>query len=135
MRLSIYKTKRRHRSAGIRISHKVWKISFLKATSKDPFHRYDSVNEMKEDIMTALYPERANEERFSIPDDMEATKAIPIIRQEAFQESASDETIIMSGKWEEAKKEPESEPEEQPKKVKKKKKKRCGRFSLPWFYF
>ncbi|WP_129726812.1 Stk1 family PASTA domain-containing Ser/Thr kinase [Ectobacillus funiculus] len=94
----------------------------LKATSKDPFHRYDSVNEMKEDIMTALYPERANEERFSIPDDMEATKAIPIIRQEAFQESASDETIIMSGKWEGAKKEPESEPEEQPKKVKKKKK-------------
>lgn len=90
----------------------------LKATSKDSFHRYESVNEMKEDIMTALYPERANEKRFSIPDDMEATKAIPIIRQEAFQESDSDETIVMSGKREELKKQPESE--EQPKKVKKK---------------
>lgn len=101
----------------------------LKATSKDSFYRYDSVNEMKEDIMTALYPERANEERFSIPDDMEATKAIPIIRQEAFQESDSDETIVMSGKWEEVKKQPE--PEEQPEKVKKKGK--LWKVLLIWF--
>ncbi|WP_379967164.1 Stk1 family PASTA domain-containing Ser/Thr kinase [Ectobacillus sp. sgz5001026] len=70
----------------------------LKATAKDPFYRYESVDEMKQDIVTALFPERANEERFHILEDEEATKALPIIRQEAFPESESDETIINTGK-------------------------------------
>lgn len=33
----------------------------LKATAKDPFHRYDTVEEMEEDIRTALDPERLHE--------------------------------------------------------------------------
>lgn len=72
----------------------------LKATAKDPFYRYQSADEMKQDIMTALYPERANELPFQIPADEDATKAIPVIREESFQESESEETIISSGKKE-----------------------------------
>lgn len=51
----------------------------LKSTAKDPFHRYDSVDAMEDDLRTALDPSRMNESKFFIPDDNEATKAIPII--------------------------------------------------------
>ncbi|MFP7445128.1 Stk1 family PASTA domain-containing Ser/Thr kinase [Bacillus infantis] len=51
----------------------------LKATAKDPFHRYENVEDMEEDIRTALEPERMNEKKFSVPDDDDATKAIPVI--------------------------------------------------------
>lgn len=58
----------------------------LKATAKDPFHRYESVDEMEEDLQTALNIDRLNETKFVIPVDDEATKAIPIITNErAFQ--------------------------------------------------
>ncbi|WP_199426014.1 Stk1 family PASTA domain-containing Ser/Thr kinase [Thermaerobacillus caldiproteolyticus] len=53
----------------------------LKATAKDPFYRYQSVREMNEDIRTALNPDRLNEKKFTIPDDDEPTKAIPIIKE------------------------------------------------------
>ncbi|PEB55061.1 serine/threonine protein kinase [Bacillus pseudomycoides] len=69
----------------------------LKATAKDPFHRYQSANAMKRDIETALYPERINEQPFYIPEDMEATKAIPIIQQEQLLGNISDETIVLNG--------------------------------------
>ncbi|MGE6346579.1 Stk1 family PASTA domain-containing Ser/Thr kinase [Bacillus mycoides] len=69
----------------------------LKATAKDPFHRYQSANAMKRDIETALYPERINEQPFYIPEDMEATKAIPIIQQEQLFQNVSDETIVLKG--------------------------------------
>ncbi|MGM0789042.1 MAG: Stk1 family PASTA domain-containing Ser/Thr kinase [Bacillota bacterium] len=51
----------------------------LKATAKDPFHRYENVEDMEEDIRTALEPDRMNEKKFSVPDDDDATKAIPVI--------------------------------------------------------
>ncbi|MCL6570813.1 MAG: Stk1 family PASTA domain-containing Ser/Thr kinase [Bacillus sp. (in: Bacteria)] len=51
----------------------------LKATAKDPLHRYNSVDDMAEDLRTALNPERMNEPKFVIPIDNEATMAIPII--------------------------------------------------------
>lgn len=51
----------------------------LKATAKDPFHRYENVEDMEEDIRTALEPGRMNEKKFSVPDDDDATKAIPVI--------------------------------------------------------
>lgn len=51
----------------------------LKATSKDPFQRFETVDEMGESIRTALDPNRINEPKFVIPEDHEATKAIPII--------------------------------------------------------
>jgi serine/threonine protein kinase len=78
----------------------------LKATAKDPFYRYHSADEMKQDIITALYPERANEQRFEIPEDEDATKIIPVIREESFQESGIEETIINTGKVEFKKEEP-----------------------------
>ncbi|MDP4171455.1 MAG: Stk1 family PASTA domain-containing Ser/Thr kinase, partial [Bacillota bacterium] len=65
----------------------------LKATAKDPFHRYNSVDAMEEDLQTAMYPIRANEAKFTIPLDDEATKAIPVITNERpFQNL--DETMV-----------------------------------------
>ncbi len=54
----------------------------LKATAKDPFHRYNNVEEMEDDLSTALYSDRINENRFIVPVDNDATKAIPIITDE-----------------------------------------------------
>ncbi|OCA85492.1 serine/threonine protein kinase [Bacillus sp. FJAT-27225] len=67
----------------------------LKATAKDPFLRYDSVEEMEEDLRTSLYPERMNEPKFVIPADNEATKAIPVITADKPSKSF-DETIVHS---------------------------------------
>lgn len=64
----------------------------LKATAKDSFYRYESVDAMGEDIRTALDPSRINEPPFVIPEDQEATKAIPIITND-YQNSLG-ETII-----------------------------------------
>lgn len=85
----------------------------LKATAKDPFYRYQSVQEMNEDIRTALTPDRLHEAKFTIPDDEEATKAVPIMK-----DSFIEKTIVR-----EEKNEPEKEP------AKEKKKKRW----LGWF--
>lgn len=64
----------------------------LKATAKDSFYRYESVDAMSEDIRTALDPARINEAPFVIPEDQDATKAIPIITDDQLQ--STDETII-----------------------------------------
>jgi eukaryotic-like serine/threonine-protein kinase len=66
----------------------------LKATAKDPFHRYNSVEELEEELFTALDPNRMDEEKFSIPLDDEATKAIPVITSERPFKNI-DETIVM----------------------------------------
>ncbi|KMY45045.1 serine/threonine protein kinase [Bacillus sp. FJAT-27916] len=67
----------------------------LKATAKDSFHRYASVEEMAEDLNTALNPERLNESKFVIPEDDDVTKAIPIItNDELFQNQ--DETKVIA---------------------------------------
>lgn len=71
----------------------------LKATAKDSFHRYESVHEMKEDIKTALAPDRQGEKPFYIPDDIEATKALPIITHDSVAEN--DDTIILNGNTQE----------------------------------
>ena len=67
----------------------------LKATAKDSFHRYNSVEEMEEDLRTALDSERINEAKFVIPDDDEATKAIPIITNDRPLQNL-DETLVHS---------------------------------------
>lgn len=67
----------------------------LKATAKDPFHRYDSVHEMKEDIETALLPNRLKEQPFVIPEDMDATKAMPIITDRTVV-PGYDDTIVVN---------------------------------------
>nr|WP_064093754.1 Stk1 family PASTA domain-containing Ser/Thr kinase [Rossellomorea aquimaris] len=65
----------------------------LKATAKDPFRRYDSLEEMDEDLNSALDPERLNEPKFAVPIDDEATKAIPVITNEK-SFSNLDDTIV-----------------------------------------
>lgn len=52
----------------------------LKATAKNPSHRYSCVEEMEEDLSTVLSPNRLNEPKFSPPIDDDETKAIPIIK-------------------------------------------------------
>lgn len=64
----------------------------LKATAKDSYYRYESVDAMGEDIRTALDPSRVNEPSFFIPEDQDATKAIPIITDEHL--NSIDETIV-----------------------------------------
>ena len=64
----------------------------LKATAKDSYYRYESVDEMHEQIRTSLKPERLNEPVFTIPEDHDATKAIPIITNDNM--TSIDETII-----------------------------------------
>lgn len=88
----------------------------LKATAKDPFHRYTSVREMEADLHTALDPSRINEEKFVIPNDNEdVTKAIPIIKEELFVNEDIEQTKVVAP----------SEPKlEQGEKVKPKKKKK-----------
>lgn len=67
----------------------------LRAMAKDPFHRYESAKEMKDDLHTALHPDRRDEPRFNIPiEDGEVTKAIPIITGDHFQGKETDETIV-----------------------------------------
>ncbi|WP_010530491.1 Stk1 family PASTA domain-containing Ser/Thr kinase [Lentibacillus jeotgali] len=66
----------------------------LKATAKDPFHRYDSVYDMEDDLETALDPERLSEEKFVPPEEEgEETKAIPIITDNQIEEDPSGDTI------------------------------------------
>ncbi|RFU68810.1 Stk1 family PASTA domain-containing Ser/Thr kinase [Bacillus sp. V59.32b] len=65
----------------------------LKATAKDSFYRYESVDEMHEDIRTALDPDRLNEKPFEIPEDNDVTKVIPIITNDKFV-SDIDQTIV-----------------------------------------
>ncbi|HEY2420473.1 MAG TPA: Stk1 family PASTA domain-containing Ser/Thr kinase [Neobacillus sp.] len=67
----------------------------LKATAKDPFHRYNSADEMEEDLRTALNPERLLEPKFVIPIDNEATKAIPIITNDRLHQNL-DQTLVHS---------------------------------------
>ncbi|MBO0959159.1 Stk1 family PASTA domain-containing Ser/Thr kinase [Neobacillus sp. MM2021_6] len=67
----------------------------LKATAKDPFHRYNSVEEMEEDLRTALDLERMDEPKFAIPIDNEATKAIPVITDHHPLKNL-DETLVHS---------------------------------------
>ncbi|SEM46701.1 serine/threonine protein kinase [Mesobacillus persicus] len=65
----------------------------LKATAKDPFHRYNDVYEMEQDLETSLNPERLKESKFAIPEDSEATKAIPVITDERPYRNL-DETMV-----------------------------------------
>ncbi|KGP73944.1 Stk1 family PASTA domain-containing Ser/Thr kinase [Pontibacillus yanchengensis] len=69
----------------------------LKATAKDPFHRYDDIYDMVDDLETALHPDRQNEEKFETPieDDEEVTKAIPIITNDMYKNDEPVEDTIV----------------------------------------
>lgn len=94
----------------------------LKATAKDPFHRYNSVEEMEEDLCSALEPRRLHEERFIVPVDNDATKAIPIIRDTDLY-SNMDETVVHGKEKEDEDKQNDRKPKPKQKKEKKKRKK------------
>jgi eukaryotic-like serine/threonine-protein kinase len=68
----------------------------LKATSKDPFQRYENVEEMREAIRNSLNPDRINEPKFVVPEDFDATKAIPIITDLNSVPNRREQTIIHS---------------------------------------
>ncbi|MGM0873622.1 MAG: Stk1 family PASTA domain-containing Ser/Thr kinase [Bacillota bacterium] len=66
----------------------------LKSTAKDPFHRYESAEEMEKDLESAFDVSRLTEPRFFIPEDNEATKAIPIITIENLEQHKIEDTIV-----------------------------------------
>ncbi|KIL50424.1 non-spific serine/threonine protein kinase [Jeotgalibacillus alimentarius] len=83
----------------------------LKAAAKDPHYRYSSADEMADDLKTSLNPERSGEPVFAPAPDLEATRAIPIIK-DRMNIPASEDTKIH---------EPESKKEPVAKKKKRKK--------------
>ena len=93
----------------------------LKATAKDPFHRYESVEAMEADIRTSLDPSRADEPKFTIPFDDDRTKAIPVITEDK-PFSNLDETIIHENELKKHTDVVDKEPDIQEKKKKKSKK-------------
>ncbi|MFA1818618.1 Stk1 family PASTA domain-containing Ser/Thr kinase [Virgibacillus oceani] len=66
----------------------------LKATAKDPFHRYETVVELEQVLKTAMDPDKINEEVYTPPVEAgEETKAIPIITDNHIQD-ANQDTIV-----------------------------------------
>ncbi|MBG9589881.1 Stk1 family PASTA domain-containing Ser/Thr kinase [Cytobacillus firmus] len=105
----------------------------LKATAKDPFHRYDTVEEMEEDIRTALEPERLHEKKFIVPIDDDATKAIPVITDDRPYQSM-DETLVHA-KDPKGDTQPVAKPLPEKKKKEKKKKKKWPIILVSVFLF
>ncbi|RDW17884.1 Stk1 family PASTA domain-containing Ser/Thr kinase [Oceanobacillus chungangensis] len=67
----------------------------LKATAKDPFHRYQSIYEMEEALATALDPDKLNEEMYEPPVEAgDETKAIPIITDHQIANNPEQHTIV-----------------------------------------
>lgn len=67
----------------------------LKATAKDPFHRYNSVYGMEQALQVALDPNKRNEPLYTPPiEEGDETKAIPIITDQQIKSSDQDETIV-----------------------------------------
>ncbi len=105
----------------------------LKATAKDIFYRYDSADEMKLDLQTALDSDRINEKPFVIPANDDETKVIPIIKD--IPMSANDDTVVMPIK--KSTKENETTKKEsdkkEPDKLKRKKKNKFAKFIIGTF--
>ncbi|WP_422123554.1 Stk1 family PASTA domain-containing Ser/Thr kinase [Planococcus sp. X10-3] len=93
----------------------------LKATAKDAQHRYQSADEMNEDLSTVLLPERLNEPKFTVPIDQDATRAMPAIKDSSSYVNAEETITNASSKKINSKAVKDQQP---PKKEKKKK--------LPW---
>lgn len=52
----------------------------IRATAKDPNHRYLNVDEMEADLDTAVSLARSNEIKFAVPTDDNETKVLPIVK-------------------------------------------------------
>lgn len=92
----------------------------LKATTKDPFHRYRNVQEMEDALATALDSEKMNEPVYTPPVEAgEETKAIPIITDDKINYDTNEDTIVHQGDEETIKHPVDKKPDKQPKKKKK----------------
>ena len=87
----------------------------LKATAKNMQHRYQSADEMEEDLATALLPERLNEPKFTVPEDQDETRAMPAIKDSSAYTSVAD-TKTMPLPVNEVKKEQKAPPKKRKKK-------------------
>ncbi|MFD1849102.1 Stk1 family PASTA domain-containing Ser/Thr kinase [Oceanobacillus bengalensis] len=68
----------------------------LKATAKNPFHRYESIYELEDAIETALHPNKINEKAYTPPVEVgEETKAIPIITDQQLESNYDQETLVL----------------------------------------
>lgn len=66
----------------------------LKATAKDASYRYQSADEMYDDLLTVLTPERQHEEKFTIPFDDDRTRVIPVIKDTSKADHSEKTKII-----------------------------------------
>src|SRR5690625_950284 len=67
----------------------------LQATTKDPFHRYETVYDMNIALSVALDPENLHSARFTVPQEAgEVTKAIPIITNEHMDEAMIEQQTV-----------------------------------------
>lgn len=67
----------------------------LQATAKDPFHRYETVYDMADALVTALDPNKLNETIYTPPVEVgDETKAIPIITDDSFHQSVNQDTVV-----------------------------------------
>lgn len=67
----------------------------LKATSKDTFYRYDSADEMKLDLQTALDEDRLYEKPFVIPSNLDETKIMPSIKDIPKNDSLDENDTVV----------------------------------------
>jgi serine/threonine-protein kinase len=104
----------------------------LKATAKDPFYRYESVDEMKLDVQTALDQDRKNEKKYVIPSNNEETKIIPIIKDVPITND-EDTVIIPVQKGKEASSDNKIQDKKNKKKPKNNKKNRFAKFIIGIF--
>ncbi|WP_163970709.1 Stk1 family PASTA domain-containing Ser/Thr kinase [Oceanobacillus halotolerans] len=100
----------------------------LKATAKNPFHRFDNVYDMEETIHTALHPDRIDESKYTPPvEEGEETKAIPVITDKTINDNDNkdEDTITQHSNQEtksyENKEEGATEPSSKKKKKRRKK--------------
>ncbi|HLS22838.1 MAG TPA: Stk1 family PASTA domain-containing Ser/Thr kinase [Pseudogracilibacillus sp.] len=97
----------------------------LKATTKDPFHRYQSVSEMGHYISVALEPSNLNEPIYEPPYETgEETKAIPIITDESMPKLNETDTPTLVHEVEEASENKQIGQEQKSPPTKKKRKRR-----------
>ncbi|MBU5594605.1 Stk1 family PASTA domain-containing Ser/Thr kinase [Amphibacillus sp. MSJ-3] len=71
----------------------------LKATTKDPFERYQTAADFEKDLMTALDPDRINEPAYIPPSEPgDSTKVIPILTDEQMDENTDNDQTIVKNK-------------------------------------
>lgn len=88
----------------------------LKATAKNAQHRYQSADEMEDDLSTVLLPERLDEPKFKIPVDQDETRAMPVIKDSQAYGNVEETKIVAPVK--------EAKASEKPAKPAKKKKRK-----------